>query len=76
MVNPHSLEWIESKGKHAKLVQQAIGPFPVQEHINSKVYRLDMSDKYPGTNMFNVEHLCRYRQSPIKFGKRTILPET
>jgi hypothetical protein len=35
-----------------------------------------MSDKYPGTNVFNVEHLRRYRQSPIKFGERTILPET
>jgi hypothetical protein len=34
MVNPHPLEWIESKGEHAKLVQRAIGPFPVQERIN------------------------------------------
>jgi hypothetical protein len=76
MINPHSLEWIESKGKHAKLVQRAIGPFPVQERINSKVYRLDLSDKYPGTNIFNVEHLRRYRQSPDKFGERSILPET
>ena len=76
MVNPHSLEWIESKGEHVKLVQRAIGPFPIQERINSKVYRLDMSNKYPGTHIFNVEHLRRYRQAPTKFGKRTILLET
>ena len=76
MVNPHSLKWIKSKGEHAKLVQQAIGPFPVQECVNSKVYRLDMSDKYPGTNVFNVEHLRRYRQSPSRFGERMVLPET
>ena len=76
MVNPHSLEWIESKGEHVKLVQRAIGPFPVQEHINSKVYRLDMSDKYLGTNIFNVEHLHQYRQSPTKFDECTILLET
>ena len=76
MVNPHSLEWIKSKGEHAKLVQQAIGPFPIQERVNSKVYRLDMSDKYPSTNVFNVKHLHRYRQSPSRFGERTVLPET
>ena len=73
MVNPHSLEWIESKGE---LVQRAIGPFPIQERINSKVYRLDMSNEYPGTNVFNVEHLRRYRPSPSKFRERSVLPET
>ena len=73
MVNPHSLKWIESKGKHAKLVQRAIGLlFPIQECVN----RLDMSDKYPGTNVFNVEHLRRYHQSPSRFGECTVLPET
>lgn len=30
LVNPHSLEWVESKGEGAKLVQRWIGPFEVQ----------------------------------------------
>jgi hypothetical protein len=76
MINPHSLEWLESKGEHAKLVQRAIGPFSVQERINSKVYRLDMSDLYPGSNVFNLEHLRKYRLSPPEFGERVTLPET
>lgn len=76
MVNPHSLEWIKSKGEHAKLVQRAIGPFPIQEQVNSKVYRLDMSDLYPGSNIFNLEHLRRYHTSPADFGPRVKLPET
>lgn len=74
LVNPHSLEWSESKGTGSKLVQRAIGPFAVRERINSKVYRLDMSDKYPGSNVINVEHLRRYK--PSRFGNRETLPET
>lgn len=46
LVNPHSLEWVESKGEGAKLVQRWIGPFEVMEQINPKVYRLRMSDQY------------------------------
>ncbi|KAF8990624.1 hypothetical protein BDZ89DRAFT_897706, partial [Hymenopellis radicata] len=42
LVNPHSLEWVESRGKGAKLTQRGIGPFEVQEKINPKVYRLRM----------------------------------
>ncbi|KZP18005.1 hypothetical protein FIBSPDRAFT_669831, partial [Athelia psychrophila] len=52
LVNPHSLEWIELKGKGAKLVQRWIGPFEVMERINPKVYHLRMSDKYPGSPVF------------------------
>lgn len=77
LVNPHSLEWVESKGIGSKLVQRAIGPFAVRERINSKVYRLDMSDKYPGSNVINIEHLRRYHASDEQeFGPRTKLPET
>lgn len=75
LVNPHSLEWSESKGVGSKLMQRAIGPFAIRERINSKVYRLDMSDKYPGSNVINVEHLRRYKSSAT-FGDRERLPET
>lgn len=76
LVNPHSLEWIESKGEGAKLVQRWIGPFEVTERINPKVYRLRMSDKYPGSPVFNVDHLKRYAMSPTEFGERDVMPET
>ncbi|PBK88636.1 hypothetical protein ARMGADRAFT_937140, partial [Armillaria gallica] len=38
LVNPHSLDWSESKGKGAKLVQRWISPFKILEKINLKVY--------------------------------------
>lgn len=76
LVNPHSLEWIESKGEGAKLVQLLIGPFEVMESISPKVYRLRMSDKYPGSPVFNVEHLKKYSSSPEEFGEREFMPET
>lgn len=76
LVNPHSLEWVESKGEGAKLVQRWIGPFEVIERINPKVYRLHMSDRYPGLPIFNIEHLKKYIPSPEEFGSRTALPET
>lgn len=76
MVNPHSLEWIESKGEGAKLVQRWIGPFEVTQQINPNVYRLRMSDKYPGSPVFNGEHLRQYSSSPEEFGDRVTLPDT
>ncbi|SJL06872.1 uncharacterized protein ARMOST_10214 [Armillaria ostoyae] len=76
LINPHSLAWKESKGKGAKLVQRWIGPFEVLEKINLKAYRLRMGDKYPGSPVFNIEHLKPYQESPKEFQKRTLLPET
>jgi hypothetical protein len=38
LINPHSLEWLESKGEGAKLVQRWIGPFEVLQRINPKMY--------------------------------------
>lgn len=76
LVNPHSLEWIESKGEGAKLVQRWIGPFEVTEKINPKVYRLRMSDKYTGSPVFNVDHLKKYVSLPAEFGERDTMPET
>lgn len=40
LVNPHSLEWIESKGEGAKLSTRWIGPFEVMQKINPNVYQL------------------------------------
>jgi hypothetical protein len=40
LINPHSLEWVESKGEGAKLVQRWIGPFEVVQKLNPRTYRL------------------------------------
>jgi hypothetical protein len=76
LINPHSLEWMESTGSGAKLTQRWIGPFEVAQEINPKVYRLRMSEKYPGLPIFNVEHFKKYVESPEEFGERATLPET
>lgn len=72
-MNPHSLEWIESKGEGAKLTPGWIGPFEITERINTKVYRLHLPDKYPGSLVFNIEHLKVYHE-PAKEG-RTTMPD-
>lgn len=76
MINPHSLEWLESKGEGAKIGQKYIGPFKVAERVGPNTYRLAMSDRYPGSTVFNIEHLKAYRSSPAEFGPRSVLPET
>jgi hypothetical protein len=60
LINPHSLEWLESKGEGAKLVQRWIGPFEVLQKINPKTYRLRLDDRYPGFPVFNYDHLKPY----------------
>ena len=76
LVNPHALEWLESKGEGKKLTQRWIGPFEVMQRINPNVYRLRMSILYQGLPIFNYQHLKKYEESPTKFGTRTTLPET
>lgn len=76
LVNPHSLEWIESTGEGRKLVQRWIGPFEVQQRINENTYRLRLNSSYPGSPVFNVEHLKRYKSSPEEFGERAHLDDT
>ena len=76
LVNPHSLEWVESKGEGSKLKQRWIGPFEVAQAINPGVYRLKMSNRYPGLPIFNFSHLRKYNSSPEEFGSRPQLPET
>jgi len=74
LLNPHSLEWAESKGEGSKLTLRWIGPFEVTECINPKVYHLCLLDKYPGSPVFNIEHLKAYKE-PTEEG-RTIMPES
>ena len=74
LVNPHSLEWIESKGEGAKLAPRWIGPFEITECVNPKVYRLRLPDKYPGSPVFNIEHLKVYHK-PNEEG-RTTMPDS
>ena len=76
LVNPHSLEWVDAKGTGAKLRQWWIGPFEVVQKINPNVYRLRMSDRYPGLPVFNIEHLRRYTPSDEKWGDRAIMQES
>jgi hypothetical protein len=76
LINPHSLEWMESKGEGAKLTQRWIGPFEVIQEINPKVYRLRMSSKYPGLPIFNVDHFKYYKESPKHLSPRSIMLET
>ncbi|KAF7365343.1 Retrovirus-related Pol polyprotein from transposon opus [Mycena venus] len=76
LVNPHSLEWVESKGEGAKLVQRWIGPFEVLQKINPRTYRLRLDDRYPGLPVFNLDHLKPYKESPAEFGGRSALPDS
>jgi len=76
LMNPHSLEWVDVKGAGAKLKQQCIGPFEVVQKINPNVYRLHMSNRYPGLPVFNIEHLKRYTPSSEEWGARTTMKES
>jgi len=76
LVNPHTLEWLESKGKGKKLTQCWIGLFKVIQQINPNVYHLQMSNLYPGLPVFNYQHLKKYVEMPQEFGERTTVPET
>ena len=75
LVNPHSLEWVESKGEGAKLTTRWIGPFEVLQKINPNVYRLRMGDNYPGSPVINIQHLKRY-ETDTTHQNRTSLPDS
>jgi hypothetical protein len=76
LINPHSLEWVESKGEGAKLVQRWIGPFEVLQKINPRTYHIRLDDRYPGYPIFNLDHLKPYKESPPEIGKRSIMEDT
>ena len=75
LVNPHSLEWVESRGEGAKLTPRWIGPFKILQKINPNVYRLRMGDNYPGSPVINIQHLKKYVEDDTH-GDRTTLPES
>lgn len=56
-------------------MQRAIGPFEVAERIGLNTYRLKLDHRYPGSPVFNVEHLKRYVQDEEN-KDRTRLPDT
>ncbi|GJE92997.1 hypothetical protein PsYK624_091560 [Phanerochaete sordida] len=76
LIDPHALQWLESKGEAAKLSQRLLGPFAVQERVGPNTYRLDLPDTFVGSNVFNLQHLRRYQASPDELGPRTTLPDT
>lgn len=76
LVNPHSLEWVESKGGGKKLTERWIGPFEVMQQINPNTYRLRMGDNYKGFPVFNFDHLKPYTESDTDFGERTLVPDS
>jgi len=67
LVNPHTLRLMEVEGTGRKLVQHMIGPFEVMECINPNVYRLWLPDSYLMHLVINIEHLKKYKQSPLEF---------
>jgi hypothetical protein len=73
LINPHSLELLESKGAGRKLIQRRIGPFEVLEKINPQVFRLRIPSEYLMHPVINREHLKKYHQSPQEFGQRESL---
>ena len=75
LVNPHSLEWTESKGEGAKLTPRWIGPFEIMQKINPNVYRLRMGDNYPGSPVINIQHLKKY-ETDTTYQDRTSLPDS
>lgn len=72
LINPHSLELLESKGEAKKLVQRYIGPFEITGIVSPTSYRLRLPDTYPMHNVVNLEHLTKYTRSHDP--SRTILP--
>jgi hypothetical protein len=67
---------MESKGHRSKLGQKWIGPFEIMQCLNPGVYRLRMSNRYPGLPIFNLQHFKKYEESPTELGDRTKLPKT
>ena len=63
LINPHSLELVEAKGKGRKLVQRKIGPFEITQVVGPTAYRLRLPDTYPMHNVVNIQHLTKYHRS-------------
>ena len=66
LINPHSLELVDVKGKSHKLVQRKIGSFKIMEVLSPTTYRLRLPDTYPMHPVVNIQHLTKYHHSPDK----------
>ena len=75
LINPHSLELVETKGKGRKLVQQKIGPFEITQVISLTAYRLRLPDTYPMHNVVNIQHLTKYHRSTDQLQPRLANPQ-
>src|SRR5580693_959219 len=75
LINPHSLELVETKGKGRKLIQRKIGPFEITEVISPTAYRLRLPDTYPMHNVVNIQHLSKYHRSPDQQRPRLSNPQ-
>ena len=64
LINLHSLELVDVKGKSRKLVQRKIGPFEIMEVLSPTTYRLRLPDTYPMHPVVNIQHLTKYHCSP------------
>jgi hypothetical protein len=76
LINPHSLEWLESKGAGVKLRQHWIGPFEVLSWVSQNAYRLHLPKAFLGSNVINLEHMRPYISSPARFGDQVKLLDT
>ena len=63
LINPHSLELVDVKGRSRKLMQRKIGPFEIIDVISSTAYKLRLPDTYPMHNVVNIQHLTKYYRS-------------
>ena len=63
LINPHSLELADVKGKSYKLVQRKISPFKIMEVLSPTTYRLRLPDTYPMHLVVNIQHLTKYHHS-------------
>ncbi len=64
LINPHTLELVDVKGKSRKLMQRKIGPFEIIQVVTPTAYKLRLPDSYPMHNVVNLQHLTKYHRSP------------
>jgi hypothetical protein len=64
LINPHTLELVDIKGRSRKLMQRKIGPFEIIDVISPTAYKIRLPDTYPMHNVVNIQHLTKYHRSP------------
>jgi hypothetical protein len=54
LINPHTLELVDIKGRSRKLMQRKIGPFEIIDVISPTAYKIRLPDTYPMHNVVNI----------------------